>query len=174
MTTVPRPDQAKAVADVPRIPRRAAVLGITLALLLGLALWFQHHFTFGVNLTHSLHGSLFLIHKGQPARRGEYVAFHWRGGGPYAAGAIFVKQLVGLPGDRVSRNGAHFLVNGRFVGTAKAVSRDGKSLTPGPTGVLPPGHYFVATPHPDSLDSRYAITGWIRERDLIGRAHALF
>jgi conjugal transfer pilin signal peptidase TrbI len=32
----------------------------------------------------------------------------------------------------------------------------------------------VRAPHPDSLDSRYALTGWIAEDQIIGRAYALF
>ena len=60
------------------------------------------------------------------------------------------------------------------VGTAKAVSRKGLPLDTGPVGVLPPGRYYVRAPHPDSLDSRYALTGWIAEDQIIGRAYALF
>ena len=65
-------------------------------------------------------------------------------------------------------------MNGRLVGTVKPVSREGEMLAPGPTGVLPEGRYYVAAPHPDSLDSRYALTGWIDATPIIGRAHAVF
>jgi conjugal transfer pilin signal peptidase TrbI len=47
-------------------------------------------------------------------------------------------------------------------------------LTLGPTGVIPPGHYFVWTPHRDSLDSRYALTGWIKDAQLQGKSIPLF
>jgi conjugal transfer pilin signal peptidase TrbI len=60
------------------------------------------------------------------------------------------------------------------VGYAKTVSRQGQPLDPGPTGTLPPGHYYVRAPHPDSLDSRYRLTGWIADAQIIGRAYALF
>ena len=61
-----------------------------------------------------------------------------------------------------------------FAGQAKTVARDGRALLPGPTGVIPSGRFHVYAPHPDSLDSRYAITGWIRQDQIIGKAHALF
>jgi conjugal transfer pilin signal peptidase TrbI len=41
---------------------------------------------------------------------------------------------------------------------------------PGPTGKIPPSHYYMAAPHPDSLDSRYALVGWIKDEHVIGRA----
>lgn len=169
-TPVPLPRPRRSTRQI----RRILACVVPFALLSVAALWFQQHYRFGLNLTQSLHGTLFLIHKGEPATRGDYVAFRWHGGGPYPAGSVFVKQLVGVPGDTISREGQRFHVNGRHVGTAKTISQAGQPLDPGPTGVLPPGRYYVSTPHPDSLDSRYAITGWIAQRDLIGRAHALF
>ena len=39
---------------------------------------------------------------------------------------------------------------------------------------LPAGRYYVRAPHPDSLDSRYRLTGWISDAQIIGRAYALF
>src|SRR6266571_1335866 len=80
---------------------------------------------------------LFLIHKGERPGRGQYVAFRWPGGGPYPAGATFVKRIAGAAGDTVSRVGREFRVNGVPVGTAKMVNRLGQALEPGPTGVLP-------------------------------------
>ena len=60
------------------------------------------------------------------------------------------------------------------LGIAKTVSRKGHPLEAGPVGVIPDGSYYVFAPHPDSLDSRYAIVGWIKESDLIGRTFAIF
>ncbi len=39
---------------------------------------------------------------------------------------------------------------------------------------MPIGSYYVRAPHPDSLDSRYALTGWVSLSQIFGRAHALF
>jgi conjugal transfer pilin signal peptidase TrbI len=137
-------------------------------------LCFDAHYQLGLNATRSLPEQLFLIERGQFPNRGEYVAFRWHGGGPYPAGTVFIKTLAGVPGDVVSRQGREYFVNGRPVGTAKPVSREGEMLAPGPTGVLPERRYYVAAPHPDSLDSRYALTGWIDATQIIGRAHAVF
>src|SRR3546814_6721237 len=59
-------------------------------------------------------------------------------------------------GDVVTRTGRTFLVNGRPVVIAKERSRLGEPLALGPTGTIPPGCYFVGTPHKDGFDSRYA------------------
>ena len=135
---------------------------------------FQAHFCFGLNASGSLPHRFFLIHKGELPQRGQYVAFRWRGGGPYPAGATFVKIVAGLPGDTVTGADRDFFVNGTHVGKAKTVSRQGVPLELGPTGVLPAGRYYVQAPHPDSLDSRYRLSGWISQNQIIGRAYALF
>jgi conjugal transfer pilin signal peptidase TrbI len=136
--------------------------------------WFHNHYAFGLNATHSLPGTLYLIERGALPQRGEQVAFRWAGGGPYPAGVTFIKVLAGQPGDTVARDGATFIVAGTPLGQAKPASRRGEPLVPGPTGTLPKGRYFVFAPHPDSLDSRYALTGWIAREQFIGRARAIF
>ena len=148
--------------------------GLAYAGALAGALWFHNHYALGLNATHSLPGTLYLIERGAPPQRGEHVAFRWSGGGPYPAGVIFIKVLAGQPGDTVTRDGATFIVAGTTLGQAKPTSRRGEPLEPGPTGTLPEGRYFVYAPHPDSLDSRYALTGWIAREQLIGRARAIF
>ena len=136
--------------------------------------WFDAHYKFGINVTESLPARLFLIHRGELPGRGNFVAFRWPGGGPYPAGATFVKVLAGVPGDVVTQVDGEYFINCYPVGKAKSVSRQGTALEPGPTGTLPGGSYYVRAPHPDSLDSRYAITGWVSHAQIIGRAHALF
>ncbi|MBL8528846.1 MAG: S26 family signal peptidase [Burkholderiales bacterium] len=148
--------------------------GIGYLLLVVGAVAFQGHFSFGLNATPSLPHHLFLIHNGELPQRGQYVAFRWPGGGPYPAGVTFVKLLAGLPGDRVTRVDRDFYVNGIPVGTAKVVSRRGDPLELGAIGVLPAARYYVQAPHPDSLDSRYRLTGWISADQIIGRAYAIF
>jgi conjugal transfer pilin signal peptidase TrbI len=138
------------------------------------AIFFHAHYAFGLNATPSLPYRLFLIHKGERPRRGDFVAFRWAGGGPYPAGVTFIKVLAGVPGDEVTRDAQGFHVNGIPVGTPKPLGRQGQPLEPGPTGRLPEGSYYVEAPHPDSLDSRYGLTGWIHDSQIIGRARALF
>lgn len=151
--------------------RRRAIAYLVLVIA---AAVFQANFCFGLNASPSLPDRLFLIHKGTLPQRGEYVAFRWPGGGPYPAGVTFVKIVAGMAGDTVTRIDRDYYVNGVPVGTAKTVSRKGLPLEAGTVGVLPAGRYYVRAPHPDSLDSRYALTGWISEDQIIGRAYALF
>ena len=137
-------------------------------------IWFNAHYTVALNVTESLPVRFFLVHLGEIPKRGDYVAFHWPGGGPYPVGATFIKVAAGVPGDSVTQLDRDFYVNCRPTGLAKRMSRQGLTLEPGPTGTLPADSYYVHTPHPDSLDSRYALTGWVSRAQIIGRAHALF
>jgi conjugal transfer pilin signal peptidase TrbI len=164
--------------DRETVPRRLSEhvrrWGIAYLLLFVAAVLFQAHFAFGCNASASLPYRFFLIHKGEMPQRGQYVAFRWHGGGPYPSGVTFVKVIAGMAGDTVTRADRDFFVNGTHVGQARAVSRQGVPLELGPTGVLPAGRYYVRAPHPDSLDSRYWLTGWVSEEQIIGRAYALF
>jgi len=135
---------------------------------------FPTRYTLGINISPSLPHHVYLIHKGTLPNTGDLVAFRWGGGGPYAAETTFVKIVAGVAADTVTRVEREFFVNGKPVGTAKQRSRTGVLLDPGPTGVLPAGTYYVRAPHPDSLDSRYALTGWISRNQIIGRAYVLF
>jgi conjugal transfer pilin signal peptidase TrbI len=126
------------------------------------------------NITESLGGHLYVHREGEPFQRGDLVAFRWRGGATYPAGSIFIKRVLGVPGDEVWREGDSFWVGGQYVGQAKPFTSSGTPLTAAPEGVIELGQYFVATPSPNSLDSRYAIVGNIRQAEIIGRAHELF
>ena len=137
-------------------------------------LWFDSHYRVGINVTESLPARFFLIHRGEQVGRGDYVAFRWSGGGAYPAGATFIKMIAGMPGDVVTQVDRDYFVNCYPVGKAKPTSRQGNALEPGPIGTLPEDAYYVRAPHPDSLDSRYALTGWVSQAQIIGRAHALF
>ena len=140
---------------------------------------FGRHYAVTVNLSESLPGTLFLIQKGVHPAQGDLAAFLYNGGGPYPRGAWFVKQLVGSPGGTVSAVNAgdglrDYYVNEKFVGRAKPLSRAGKPLIPGPAGIIPPHRYYMAAPHPDSLDSRYALVGWVSDDQIIGKAYRIY
>lgn len=146
-----------------------------------LTLWvvLGRYFIVSVNLSDSLPGRLYLIQKGVSPRLNDFAAFQYQGGGPYASGTRFLKLVKGVPGSQVTsvRNDfgfRDFYVDGTFVGQAKIRSRSGRSLQPGPTGEIPPHHYYMSAPHPDSLDSRYALVGWVDETSVIGRAIEIF
>ena len=135
---------------------------------------FTKVFLLTLNLTDSLPGTIFLIDKRTFPSPGEFVAFRWENDWPYPRGSIFVKRLTGIPGASVTASDRHYFVDGREMGFAKEYSKTGVPLKPGPTGIIPKGHYFVSADHPDSLDSRYALTGWIADDQILGQAVRLF
>ena len=146
-----------------------------------LALWiaaaylaFGRAYLIAFNLTDSLPGTLFLIERDTLPDRGELVAFRWQANWPYPKGSLFVKRLIGVPGSVVSAIGRDFFVDGFPVGRAKAQARTGESLESGSVGTIPEAHYYVAGEHPDSLDSRYRLTGWITRQQIVGTAHRIF
>ena len=134
---------------------------------------FSRSYMLAFNLTESLPGTVFLISKKTFPEAGDFVAFRWEQNWPYPQGSIFVKRLTGLPGAHVTVQGRSFFVDGRAMGMAKERARSGANLVPGPVGVIPDDRYFVAGEHPDSLDSRYQLTGWVKRDQVIGRAYRL-
>ena len=140
---------------------------------------FGRWFALTLNVSDSLPGTVFLVHKGTRPDKGELAAFRYAGGGPYERGALFLKQALGVAGSSVIGKDVgsgyrDYSVDGRYVGRAKPKSRTGMPLDPGPTGVVPTGHYYLAAPNPDSLDSRYALVGWVAEDQIVGRAFRIF
>jgi conjugal transfer pilin signal peptidase TrbI len=135
---------------------------------------FGHSYLVALNLTESLPGTIFLIEKGVMPERGELVAFRWEANWPYPHGSNFVKKLIGLPGSTVTAKCRDFFVDGNPVGRAKEKARTGETLEIGPLGKIPDGRYYVAGTHPDSLDSRYQLTGWIGKNQIVGKAYRIF
>lgn len=182
-----------ALASPPVVPARRALLPrwSTLAALLiavlawaGIRDWSQNH-AFMINATESLPNWAFFVEKKQLPTRGQYVFFrvpetpliraHF-GQHPQPFG----KLVYGMPGDVVARTGElvsrgtydeieqWVTVNGTRVAPLKPLSKRGEPLAVGPTGVVPKGCYFVATPHKDGFDSRYADIGWVCARQVVG------
>ena len=154
-----------------------AAVGIGLVSLGELARWSDDHALL-VNATTSLPNWAFLIdRKGMPAR-GDFVFFA-PPPGPLLArhfGARpqpFGKIVYGVAGDRITRQGRLFLVNGKPMALAKPATRFGEPLALGPTGIIPRRCYFVGTPHRDSFDSRYAAIGWVCRPRIIGVGKAI-
>lgn len=133
---------------------------------------FGYHFV--ENLSGSLNGNIYVYKAGEPFKKGDIVAYRWNGGMNYAPGSVFIKRVAGAPGDTVRREGRTFYVAGQYIGLAKTVAKTGEPLEAASAGVIPPGQYFLATPSPDSLDSRYAVTGNVKEWEIIGKAYELF
>lgn len=156
-----------------------------------------HYVTFAMNVTDSLPQKLFMVMKQENGvRRGDFVAFPWPRDLVYPKGIGFIKQVAGLPGDTVVVNdNREFKVIRRrslseaipgsiqeplekSVGRAKTHGERGNMkgvpLELGFTGVIPDGYIYVYAWSKDSLDSRYAILGLVRQDEVIGRAIPLF
>jgi conjugative transfer signal peptidase TraF len=77
----------------------------------------------------------------------------------HPAAQFLIKQIAGLPGQRVCRLGGRMLIDGGVLGPVHRMDHLGYALPQAlPEGVcarLGPAAYFVATPNAASLDSRY-------------------
>ena len=136
---------------------------------------FTAFFKVGINVTESLPEKIYLVSKWEKSVvKGQYVSFKWHGGGPYGKDWEFIKIVRGVPGDVVKFEGQKVFINDEFVAEAKTHSKYGQPLVIGPQGLIPAGQFFVFTPHKDSLDSRYALAGWIDEKAVVGRAYGLY
>ena len=126
-------------------------------------------YSFGVNETNSLPDWAFITDlQNRRPQRGQEVQFVAPDNRYYPHGARFVKKVWGVPGDLVTRVGRTYFVNGRSVGYAKEHSQEGFPTNLGPTGVIPPEHYYVGSESRDGFDSRYAEIGWIGRERVVG------
>ena len=85
---------------------------------------FSHFYWLRFTLTESMPYHLVLVEKTPPApgslKRGDMVAWRWPGGLIYPEGAVFLKVVKGLPGDRVTRRRPGFLRQRRIPGAGQA------------------------------------------------------
>ncbi|QKM57774.1 signal peptidase I [Burkholderia glumae] len=166
---------ATRLARYRRFIRTMLALSILAVVVHSLTPWYGLTF----NMTTSLPGTLYFIRKGAyqwplHPHLGDTIAFTWHGGATYPPGVVFIKHVAGLPGDVVRVRGRDVWVNQTYIGYAKPRSLAGIALFPTAAGVIPDGHYFVATPNPNSLDSRYALAGTVPLADIIGEAYEIF
>lgn len=156
-----------------------------------------HYYTYVYNATDSLPMKFFVVAKQEKqVSRGHFVAFPWPSDLVYPKGIGFIKQVAGVPGDRVVVNenreftvirqlAVSELIPGmvqepleKSVGRAKTHGERGNMrgvpLELGFTGVIPDGFIYVYAWSKDSLDSRYAILGLVRLDQVIGRAYPIF
>jgi len=151
-----------------RAPPRRAALGLAVMVALG-GLWLAVASRVHVNASWSdgAWGYLAWPLTGTP-ELGDAVLFH----PPDAVGAevAYLKTVRGMPGMTVTvdQNG-WVTVGGVRLGRAKTRALDGRALEAVAPGEIPPGHYYLHGPHPDSHDSRYAEIGLVTA----GRIEAL-
>lgn len=143
-------------------------------LLVPLALLLTQTIGYSINLTGSLPQKFWLIVYKKTPRKGDYILFKPLLDAEVPQGTLVIKQVIGLPGDTIIRVEQDFFINNDWIATAKKRSLKGLPLSPGPTGVLAPGQYFVLSHHPDSFDSRYQKMGWIKTNQIIGVAYPLW
>ena len=128
----------------------------------------------GINPTASQPYRLFIILREEPPRRGDLVAFRFPGSRYYREGVLFVKEVEGLPGDRLEiRSDRTVRLNGAFLDTVRATDSQGKAVEPFLfVGVIPDNSYFLYSPARNSYDSRYY--GLIGKERIMGKAIPLF
>lgn len=102
--------------------------------------------------------------------KGQYVSFvHSK------SGVRCVKQVIGIPGDKLMCISKYFFVNGNKIGeVCKKSPRSGISLSPAQDREVPEGFLFVYAPHPESFDSRYEEFGLVRMEDIEERLCPIF
>lgn len=138
-----------------------------------------------VNRTPSLPNWAYFIERGATPERGQVAFFvaprnelvrsHFG-----ASPAPFGKLVYGMPGDLVEHRAGRVLIHpgpGAAVeaqtvdaGALKPRTSKGEPLIAGPAGRIPPGCYFMGSPHKDGFDSRYAAIGFVCSRQLVGVA----
>ncbi|ATI80547.1 S26 family signal peptidase [Sphingobium yanoikuyae] len=150
----------------------AGLFMIGIAALSAISAWRGTHLLL-INMSASLPNWAFLVHRGEAPARGGYAFFN----PPRTALLVrhfgarpqpFAKIVYGMPGDLVTHAGANVSINGRLVARMKPATRLGEPLTPGATGRVPAGCYYLGTPHPDGFDSRYGEIGFVCARQIIG------
>jgi signal peptidase I len=98
---------------------------------------------------------------GSPAR-GDIIAFHHDDPTP----AIFIKRIIGLPGDRIAIDNGRVTVNGTVLDEPYVQHSDGRSFA---AVTVPQGQlYVLGDNRADSDDSRF--WGFVRQNQVLGKA----
>ncbi|MYM95917.1 conjugative transfer signal peptidase TraF [Duganella vulcania] len=126
------------------------------------------------NVTPSLPYKVVVIDYGaKDPHRGDYIVYAFEGDAvryfPGLRRQPLFKQVTGVAGDVVTVSERHVYINGRDVGYAKTHTVTRLPLQPIAPTVIPPGYFYVAGQSPDSFDSRYAISGLVARRQIVGR-----
>lgn len=132
---------------------------------------FASFFRIGVNGHACLDETFFLVGRWQPSfERGRYYTFESRGADPFPDGTVMVKQMVGIPGDRVQIGDGIARVNGKVIGDLR-FGEKASAMRWNVDEIIPEGRYFMAGTTDVSYDSRY--WGYVDAEQFRGRAWPL-
>lgn len=115
----------------------------------------------------------FIYHFTSP-KRGDIVVFNTppEAAVKCGAGGVFVKRLIGLPGERWSERNGYVYIDGKRLNEpyVQAARRDTRTIGP---IVIPPGHYFfMGDNRQQSCDSRS--WGTVPRANLIGEVFFVY
>lgn len=102
-----------------------------------------------------------------PIHRGEVVVFHW----PDNPRKLFVKRVIGMPGDTVKVTGNAVYINGKKLQELnKGIAKTNGSVVG--TWKVPLGHYFMLGDNrPISDDSRMWVHKYVAKSAIVGEAN---
>jgi signal peptidase I len=99
-----------------------------------------------------------------PPARGDIIAFHHAGMTP----EVYIKRIVGIPGDRVRIDRGTVFVNGKAIAEPYVRYPDHRSFAQ--TTVPPNSLYVLGDNRVNSDDSRF--WGFVSDNDILGKALA--
>jgi signal peptidase I len=144
-------------------------LQIAILLLLALAFFMRTPQVSGLSMAPQIaSGEVVLINTmayrlGRPAR-GDIVAFHHDAPAP----EVFIKRVIGIPGDRIAIDRGRVFVNGAAIDEPYVRYPDTRSF---PAVTVPPGAvYVLGDNRANSDDSRF--WGFVPEDQVLGKAIA--
>lgn len=124
--------------------------------------------------TSSSHFSLIVVDKLatelEPIHRGEVVVFH----APDHPAILYVKRVVGMPGDTITVTSHAVYINGRKLNESNPDIARYNGTAVG-TWHVPPGHYFMLGDNrPISDDSRLWVHKYVARSAIVGEANFVF
>ena len=87
---------------------------------------------------------------------------------------LFIKRILGMPGDTIEAKGGHIYINGSLDMRAQRMAAEPLNSDFGPYTV-PKGHYFMLGDNRNhSMDSRFWNDPFVSEDDIVGKALFLY
>ena len=154
---------------------RLKKLLLIFAIITALTELLSYKFFITFNQSNSLPGKLYVVIRDHHITRGDIVVAQLHDD-PFYKNETILKQVTGIAGDKIVKEGREFYINNQLIAKAKTHSKQGEQLavTELETSVIPYQNYFLTTNHKDSYDSRYDYVGFISESDIRGTAYRVF